>query len=163
MSFFAKPETWVLVSFLLFFGLLYYYRVHHLVLNALDDRAERIRKELEDARRLHEEARKLLAEYEQKKLQAEKDAKEIIAVARQEAEAVVLEARKSFDELMARKKAAAEQRITLARDNAVREIRGHVAERAAHVAEAALRSEMKGKTATTILDDAIAEVEKKLH
>jgi len=163
MSFFARPETWVLISFLLFFGLLYYYRVHHMVLKALDDRAEAIRKELEDARRLHEEARKLLAEYEQKKQQAEKDAEEILAVAKQEAEAVITEARKSFDELMARKQAAAEQRIALARDNAVRDIRAHVADRAARVAEAALRTELKGKAASSLLDDAIAEVEKKLH
>ncbi len=159
----ADPETWVLISFLLFAGLLYYYKVHRLVLDALDARAEKIRNELEEARRLHEEARKLLAEYEAKKEQAERDAKEILQVARQEAEAVALEIRQQFDEMMARKQAAAEQRIRLARDNAVREIRGQVAEQAMRVAEDVLRTELKGKAASTLLSEAIEEAGGKLH
>ena len=159
----ADPETWVLISFLLFAGLLYHYRVHRLVLDALDARAEKIRNELEEARRLHEEARKLLAEYEAKKEQAERDAKEILQVARQEAEAVALEIRQQFDEMMARKQAAAEQRIRLARDNAVREIRGQVAEQAMRVAEDVLRTELKGKAASTLLSEAIEEAGGKLH
>jgi len=163
MHFFAKPETWVLVSFILFFALLYYYRVHRLVLEALDKRAENIRKELEEARRLHEEARKLLAEYEAKKEQAGRDAKEILDVARQEAEAVALEIRQQFEDMMARKQQAAEERIALARDNAVREIRAQVAERAMSVAEDVLREELKGRAASTLLTSAMQEVEKKLH
>ncbi len=163
MSFFAEPETWVLVSFLLFIGLLVHLGVPQLVLRALDERAERIRKELEEARRLHEEARKVLAEVEARREQAEAEAKEIVQTARAEAEAVTHEMRKQFDELMARQQAAAEQRIKLAQDTAVREIRAHVAERAVQVAEAVLREEVRGKTATALLDEAIREAAEKLH
>ncbi len=163
MSFFAKPETWVLISFLLFFALLFYYRVPVMILKALDERAERIRRELEEARQLHEEARKLLAEVEAKREQAEAEAKEIVQVARAEAEAVTHEMRKQFDELMARKQAAAEQRIRLAQDTAVREIRAHVGERALQVAEAVLREELKGRSASALVDEAIKEAAEKLH
>lgn len=159
----ATPEFWVLVAFVLFFALIFYYRLPQMALKALDDRAEAIRNELEEARRKHEEARKLLAEYEAKKEQAEREAEEILKVAREEAEAVAHEIRKQFEELMARKQAAAEERIRLAQENAVRDIRAHVAERALQSAEAKLRAEVTGRTASALLEDAIEEVAAKLH
>ena len=163
MSVLATPEFWVLVSFVLFFAVLFRYRVPQLMMEALDSRAERIRKELEEARQLHEEARKVLAEVERKREQAEAEAKEIVETAREEASAVALEMRKAFDEMMARRTAAAEERIRLAQETAVQEIRAHIGERAVEVAEAVLRAETKGKMAASLLDEAIREATEKLH
>ena len=163
MHFLADAEFWVFVAFVLFFALIFHYRLPQMVLKALDDRGEAIRNELEEARQKHEEARKLLAEYEAKKERAEKEAEEILATAREEAEAIVREVREQFEELMGRKKASAEERIRLAQENAVRDIRAHVAERALQAAEEKLRSEVKGRTASGLLNDAIDEVAKKLH
>ena len=163
MHFLATAEFWVFVAFVLFFALIFHYRLPQMVVKALDDRAEAIRNELEEARRQHEEARKLLAEYEAKKEQAAREAEEILKVAREEAEAVAQEVRRQFEELMARKQAAAEERIRLAQENAVRDIRAHVAERALQAAEEKLRAEVKGRTATSLLNEAIDEVAKKLH
>ena len=163
MHVFADAEFWVLVAFILFFALVFYYRLPQMALKALDDRAEAIRRELEEARHKHEEARKLLAEYEAKKEQAEREAEEILKVAKEEAEAIVREVRQQFEELMQRKKAAAEERIRLARENAVREIRAQVAEQALQAAEDRLRTEVKGRTASGLLNEAIEEVAEKLH
>ena len=163
MHILADAEFWVFVAFVLFFALIFYYRLPQMALKALDERAEAIRNELEEARRKHEEARKLLAEYEAKKQQAEREAEEILKTAREEAEAVAHEIRRQFEELMARKQAAAEERIRLAQENAVRDIRAHVAERALQTAEEKLRAEVKGRTATSLLNEAIDEVAEKLH
>ena len=69
---------WVLVSFIGFMALLAYYGVPRLIGKALDDRADAIRKELDEARRLREEAQALLADYQKKAKEAENEAKGII-------------------------------------------------------------------------------------
>ena len=70
----ATPEFWVLISFILFIGLLVYLKVPAKVATMLDERAARIAKELDEARRLREEAQGLLAEYQRKRRDAEKEA-----------------------------------------------------------------------------------------
>ena len=59
----AEAETWVAVAFVIFVGVLVYFGVHKLLVNALDQRSARIRGELDEARRLKDEAAALLAEY----------------------------------------------------------------------------------------------------
>ena len=60
---FEEPETWVAIAFILLMGLFGYLGVHRTVLKALDNRSARIKAELDDARRLKEEAAKVLEEY----------------------------------------------------------------------------------------------------
>ncbi|HRO00970.1 MAG TPA: ATP F0F1 synthase subunit B, partial [Nitrobacter sp.] len=60
---FAQPETWVAIAFLLLMGVFAYVGVHRTVLSALDRRSARIKNELDDARRLKDEAARLLADY----------------------------------------------------------------------------------------------------
>ena len=59
-------EFWVAVAFVVFLLILLYYKVPKLIAKSLDDRAEAIRKELDEARRLREEAQNLLADYQKK-------------------------------------------------------------------------------------------------
>ena len=60
---FAEPEFWVAVGFVILMGVFAYVGVHRTVLTALDHRSERIKAELDDARRLKQEAANLLDEY----------------------------------------------------------------------------------------------------
>ena len=80
------PEFWVLVSFLLFMGILIWKGVPGLIGQALDKRANTIRAELDEARRLREEAQQLLADYQRKTREAEDEAKSIVEAAKREAE-----------------------------------------------------------------------------
>ena len=57
---FAEPEFWVAVGFVILMGVFAYVGVHRTVLTALDHRSERIKSELDDARRLKQEAANLL-------------------------------------------------------------------------------------------------------
>ncbi len=95
---FFNPEFWVAVSFFIFVGVLIKMGVPTLITKALDDRADAVRKELDQARRLREEAQDLLADYQRKQRAAEDEAKAIIDQARREAETMKAESEKSLKE-----------------------------------------------------------------
>ncbi|CAG0911668.1 unnamed protein product, partial [Cyprideis torosa] len=76
----------VLVGFLLFLGVLIYYKVPGLLGGVLDKRAQEIRSELDEARALREEAQALLASYERKAHEVQDQADRIVAHAKQESE-----------------------------------------------------------------------------
>ncbi|MGB8118345.1 MAG: ATP F0F1 synthase subunit B, partial [Pseudolabrys sp.] len=103
MELLREPETWVAVAFVIFLGVLGYLGVHKMVSKALDDRAGRIRSELDEARKLKDEAAQLLAEYESKKQAAEAEAQDIIASAKAEAERLAVEAKTRIEDFVARR------------------------------------------------------------
>src|SRR5947209_19829795 len=97
---FAEPETWVAIAFVILMVLFAYLGIHRTVLKALDHRAERIKAELDDARRLKEEAAALLAEYKTKRATAEREAEEIVSNARSEAERIAVEANAKMEDFV---------------------------------------------------------------
>ena len=85
---FAEPELWVAVAFVILMGVFAYFGIHRTVLKTLDHRSDRIKAELDDARRLKDEAAKVLAEYKSRHASAEREAQDIIASAKAEAERI---------------------------------------------------------------------------
>src|SRR5205807_565952 len=98
-----EPEFWVAVGFFLFIALLVYLGVPRRMLDTLDKRSARIKTELDEARRLREEAAQLLAEYQRRRHQADEEAQAILESARAEAERVAAEARTRMEEFIARR------------------------------------------------------------
>jgi len=94
---FTQPETWVAIAFVILMVLFAYLGIHKTVLTALDHRAERIKAELNDAKRLREEAAKLLGEYKTRRASAEREAEEIIANAKAEAERIAVESKAKME------------------------------------------------------------------
>ena len=160
---FATAEFWVLVSFLIFVGVLLYLKVPAQVAAALDARIEAIRNELNEAARLREEAQKLLARHEAKRKEAEKEVEDILKVAREEAEAMALELRKEFDAMIARRRAAAEDAIKQAEYEAVKEIRERAADLSVAAAEKLLTGRIKGAKATKLVEQSAEAIRKHLH
>ncbi len=159
----ASPELWVLVSFVLFLALLVYYKIPAKVAKALDDRADRIKAELGEARRLREEAQSILADYQQKRRDAEKEAEDIVAMARREAQFYAEESRKTLNESLKRRVRLAEEKITRAEEQAVQEIRSRSADVAIAAAEAIIARELKGESAANLVTKGIREVSAKLN
>src|SRR6266566_9759945 len=95
-----EAETWVAIAFVILMIVFAYVGVHRTVLTALDHRAERIKAELDDARRLKEEAAKLLGEYKTRRASAEREAEEIIANARAEAERIAVESKAKMEDFV---------------------------------------------------------------
>src|SRR5690606_26351746 len=103
MHLLAEAETWVAVAFVIFLGVLAYVGVPKWIAKALDDRAARIKAELDDARKLKEDAAALLAEYQRKRAAAEAEAESIIAGAKDDAARMAAEAKAKIEEFVARR------------------------------------------------------------
>jgi F-type H+-transporting ATPase subunit b len=159
----AEAETWVAIAFVIFVGVLIYFGVHKLILNALDQRAGRIRGELDEARRLKDEAAALLAEYRRKQQTAEREAAEIVAGAKAEAERLAAEAKTRMDEFVARRTRMAETKIAQAEAQALADVRAAAADAAVAAAEKILTQTVKGSVADDLLSKGIAELKSKLN
>src|SRR6185295_224971 len=147
-----QPETWVAIAFVILMVLFAYLGIHKTVLTALDHRAERIKAELDDARRLKEEASKLLAEYKTRRSTAEREAEEIVA-----------NAKAKMEDFVARRTKTAESKIALAEAQAVADVRAAAAEAAVTAASTILSQSVKGQVADDLLAKGINEVRQKLN
>src|SRR4051812_49819780 len=127
---FYEPEFWVAVAFVVLMAIFAYVGVHRSVLKALDHRSERIKAELDDARRLKDEAAKLLAEYQARHASAEREAQDIITNARAEAERIASEAKAKMEDFVSRRTKTAASKIALTEAQALAAIRAAAADTA---------------------------------
>ena len=160
---FTQPETWVAIAFVILMVLFAYLGIHKTVLTALDHRSERIKAELDDAKRLKEEAAKLLGEYQARRASAEREAGEIVANAKAEAERIAVEAKAKMEDFVARRTKTAESKIALAEAQAVADVRAAAANAAVSAASTILSQSVKGSVADDLLAKGIAEVRTKLN
>jgi len=158
-----EAEFWVAVAFVIFLGILVYVGVPKMLLGALDDRAKRVQAELDEARRLKEDAQKLLAEYKSKQKQADEEAAAIIAGAKAEAERIAAESKTKMEEFVARRTKLAESKIAQAEAQAVADVRAAAAEAAVTAAEKILTESVKGKVADDLVTRGIGDVKAKLN
>ena len=158
-----ETENWVAIGFLSFLGLLAYLGAHRKVIAALDQRQARIKSELDQARRLREEAQALLAEFERKAQEAETEAQAIIASAKAEAERLAAEAKAKAEDFVSRRTKMAETKIAQAEAQAVADVRSAAADAAAAAAEKILSTAARGKVAEDLLLRGIADIKQKFN
>jgi F-type H+-transporting ATPase subunit b len=156
-------EFWVAVSFVAFLIVLLYYKVPAMLAKALDDRAAAIRSELDEARRLREEAQALLADYQRKHRNAGQEAEAIVEQARREAEAFATETRQSLAETLKRRGRHAEERIARAEAEAVDEVRAAAVDMAIAAAEKILREQAAGTAGAQLIDESIRGLKGRLN
>lgn len=153
----------VWIAFLVFIGVLVYFKVPGILTGLLDQRAEQIRNELDEARALREEAQTILASYERKQREVAEQSSRIIAHARSEAEIAAEQAKADLKASIARRVAAAEDQIASAEQSAVREVR----DRAVTIAIAAAAEVIAARTSAAdqnkLIEGAIDEVSARLH
>lgn len=133
-------EFYVAVGFTIFVVLMIWVGAHSKFAALIDARINRIKGELAEAERLRNEAETLLASFEQKRAEAEAEAKAIVAQAKEEAELIAAEGRRRLDEFMARSVKQVEQKIAQAEAQASAEVRAAAADAAVKIAERALSS-----------------------
>lgn len=159
----AEPTFWAFLAFLAFFAILLRFGVHKAIAKTLDDRADAIRSELDEAKRLREEAQEMLASYQRRQREAEAEAEAIVAQAKSEAKSLKAEARKEMAERLDRRTALAEQRIAQAEAQAAAEVKAAAAELAAAAAEEILRTKLKKTDLNKIVDNDIKLVGERLN
>lgn len=160
---FENPAFWVGVAFFIFAGIIIYLKVPGKIGASLDERAAKISAQLDEARTLHEEAQALLAQYQRKQRDAAKEAEEMIVQAKEESELFAIEAGKNLEALLERRTRAAEEKITQAETQAVKEVRAAAVSVAVGAAEKVVREHLGDKELGGLLDDAIDELDKRLH
>jgi F-type H+-transporting ATPase subunit b len=159
----AEAEFWVAVAFVVFVLILLYYKVPALLAKALDDRAAGIRKELDEARRLREEAQALLADYQKRHRNAGQEAEAIVEQARREAETFAAETRKSLTESVERRRRQAEDKIARAEAQAVEDVRAAAVDMAVAAAEKILREKTAGAGGAALIDESIKTLKTRLN
>lgn len=158
-----EAEFWVFVAFVILMGVLGYFGVHRTILSALDHRRDRIQKELDDARRLKDEAAKLVEEYRARRASAEREAQEIVTSAKAEAERIAAEAKTKMEEFVARRTKTAESKIAQAESQAIADVRAAAAEAAVSAATSIMGQSVRGSVADELISKGIADVRSKLN
>ena len=157
-----NPEFWVGVAFLGFIALLIWYKVPALVTKALDDRADILRKEIEEARKLRDEAANLLADYKRRQADAQKEADAIIDRARQEAATLAAESRSSLAEMLQRRTRLAEDKISRAEAQATADVRAAAIEAAIGASHGLIASRLNGEAGHNLVNRSIGDLKGKL-
>jgi F-type H+-transporting ATPase subunit b len=163
MHFLAEAEFWVAVAFLLFLGVLGWIGAHRMITDALDGRAARIKTELDETRRVRDEAEALLAEYKRKRGEADREAEAIVTAARDEAERLAAEAKTKVEEFVARRTKMAETKIAQAEAQALADVRSAAADAAVAAAERILSQTAKGKVGDDLIAQGIRDLKAKLN
>ncbi len=154
---------WAFIALIIFLGIAAYMKVPGMIGKSLDERAARIRAELDEAQRLREEAQQLLAEYQRRRKEAEQEAGDIIAAARREAELLVEEAEKKTKDYVARRAALAEQKIGQAERDAVNEVRSSAVDIAVEAARALLAAKVDAKAGADLFRSSLQDLKSKLN
>ena len=153
----------VLLAFLLFIGILFYFKIPSKIGEMLDARSASIKSDLDEAKALREEAQSLLASYERKQKEVQEQADRIVAAAREEAQAAAVTAKAEIATSISRRLAAAEDQIASAQKSAIKEVKDQAVVVAIAAAQDVIARQMDAKKANDLIDDAIDQVAVKLH
>ena len=159
----SNTDFIVAIAFILFIGVLFYFKVPGMLSKMLDDRAGGIQSELDEARARRDEAQALLASYERKQKEVQAQADKIVAQAKVDAEAAADQARADLERSIERRMASAEEQIASAQAGAIKEVRDQAVSVAIAAARDVIAKQMTAADANKLVDDAIAQVDAKLH
>jgi F-type H+-transporting ATPase subunit b len=162
MGLFRDPEFWVLVAFVIvivFGGR----RAWPFIAKSLDDRAARIKADLDEAQKLREDAERVLAEYQRKQRDALKEAEDIVAHAKADAERLARQAAQDLEAALERRTRQAEERIAQDEANAVAEVRNIAIDVAIAACRRILAEQLDQAARSRMIDEAIAALPRQLH
>ncbi|OIP87121.1 MAG: ATP F0F1 synthase subunit B [Rhodobacterales bacterium CG2_30_65_12] len=159
----GNTEFIVLLAFIVFIAVLIYYKVPGMVAGMLDKRADGIKADLNEARALREEAQTILASYERKHKQVAEQAAHIVEHAKRESAEAAEAAKAELKASIVRRIAAAEEQIKSAEAAAVKEVRDTAIAVSIGAAQDLIAKQMTAADGNRLIDDAIHDVETKLH
>lgn len=162
MELLQDAEFWTGLALLVFLGLMLMLGVHKTAAKALDSKAAKIQADLDEARKLREEAQALLSSLKTQREQTETLAAEMLANAKVEAKRLEAEAKAKLEEHIKRRQELAERRISNAEAQASAEVKAAAAELAAQMAEGVLAQRLEGAKSDPLVDDALGQLAAKL-
>lgn len=153
----------VLAAFIIFVGVLIYYKVPGKVTDFLDSRAVTIKAELDEARRLREEALELHASFERKQSEVKEQAARMVEKAKADAQIVAEETKAEIEASIVRRLKAAEDQIASAEAAALRQVRDKAASVAISAAASVIAKNMDNARNDQLVADAIKAASDRLH
>jgi F-type H+-transporting ATPase subunit b len=158
----SSPTFWTAVGLVLFLAIAIYFGLNR-VLRGLDNRADKIRKDIEEAERLREEAQKTLADYKKKQREAQREAEEIVEHAKTEAQRMRERAEKELEEQIERRERLTRQRIEQAEAKALAEVRNKAVDVAVAATAQLMQDNLSQERSNQLVDQAIQDVQKRLN
>ena len=152
----------VALSFVLFVVFVIWAGLPSTIIKSLDDRSEQIKKELDEARILHEEAQKLLATEKRKLEQCDEEVEDILKQASEQAALITEKSNKLLKEEIQRKQKQADLKIAQARDEAVREVKAKASELSLIIAKEYLKENIDDNVASDLIDKSISDLKDNL-
>ncbi|HEV8680215.1 MAG TPA: F0F1 ATP synthase subunit B [Stellaceae bacterium] len=162
MHLLADPEFWVLLAVVVFAAAVWK-PARNALIGSLDERASRIRNELDEARRLRDEAEQLLAEYRRRQREAEAEAQAIVTHAEEEAQRLTAQAAQDLEQALARRTRLAEERIAQAEKNALDAIRTVAVDVAIDAAREVIAAQIDERQGADLIDAAITALPQRLR
>ena len=162
MELLQDAEFWTGLALLVFVALMVVLGVHKAAAKALDSKAAKIQAELDEARKLREEAQALLASLKTQREETERRAAEMMANAEAEAKRLEIEAKAKLEEQIKRRQELAERRISNAEAQAAAEVKAAAADLAAQMAEGVLAERIRGAKSDPLIDAAVGQLATKL-
>jgi F-type H+-transporting ATPase subunit b len=161
--FYLDTNFWVLLAFLIIVFVAFRQGLHKMAGSFFTNRASTVRNQLDEARSLREDAQRILADYQKRQREAEDEAQGIIDQAKRDAKLMATEARQKLDEQLARRRKAAEERISRAEAQAIAEMRGKTADLAVAAAREIIAGRVDDRAQTALIDKSIANVRGRLN
>lgn len=162
MELLGNPSFWVAVAFFVFLAIAFK-PAKTAILGALDGKIDEIKADVEHAAKLRDEAQALLADYERKQQQSAAQAEEMIATAKREAEDAKTRAEEELRASLERQQKLALERISLAEEKALSEVRIAAADLAIAATEKLITERAAGKEGDALIEKSISELGDKLH
>ena len=162
-AFYADPTFWVLMAFILFFVVLFYLKIHKTLAGLLDERSEKIARQIDEARTLREEAQALLAQYQRQQMEASKEAEDIIKHAEEDAKIITDQAEKDREALVARRTQLAEEKIAQSEALAIQEVQQAAVTVAMASARTLIAENVKGGLQEKLVEQSVSDLDKNVH
>ena len=148
---------WVAISFFIFFVVLVYLKVPQKIDSSLSNKIDEIKKELDEAEKLKEEAKTLLSNYENKIDKSKKETKEILALAKKESEKNIIEKTKKFHKIIEERKKNTDQKILQMKENALRDIKNTSVKIAIEAVEKLIKNSLDNKKLENLYNKSLQE------
>ena len=152
------PHFWTAVALVLFFAILWFAKVPGMLTKTLDDAGAKVQAQLDEAKRLRDEAQALLAQIQTQRAETERAAAEMLKTAQADADRLRAEAAVKLEEDVKRRGLMAERKIALAEAQAAGEVKAAAADLAAHAAEAVLTARIAGAQSDPLIDAGLSRL-----
>ncbi len=151
---------WVAISFVIFVGVLFYFKVPQKIYDALDESIKKIRKDVEDAEKLKDEAKNILSEYETKISKSKQEINLMLKKAQNDSEKNLIKTNDEFHKIFENRKKMAEDKIKQMKTEALKEVRNSSIDIAIQALEKIIKNSIDKKKLDKIYISSIDETKK---